>query len=361
MRSASTIKSDLPRTSALALDGYLARWAGDQEIHVAVARTVDALAGAAVELSHLVSRGTLLGTPGAAQGEPVAGDQKRALDDTADRYVRQALKRAPVAAYGSEELDEALILDPSAPLAVVVDPLDGSSNIDTNVSVGTIFSIFAVVNRAGGRLDESLLQPGTHQLGAGFFVYGPQLTLVVSVGAGTQVFIFDRTTGSFVLSAADVRMPEGQREYAINASNYRHWDEPVRFYIDDCLAGNDGPNGANYNTRWIASLVAEAFRLFARGGVFLYPADSRPGYESGRLRLVYEANPLAYVVEQAGGAATDGHNRILDLTPASLHQRVPLVFGSRDEVERIRGYYIDPQPRGQRSPLFDTRGLLRTR
>ena len=343
------------------LDSYLAHWACDQAIRVAVARTVDALAGAAVELSLLISRGMLLGTSGAARGEPVAGDRKTALDDTADRCVCQALKSAPVAVYGSEELDEALILDPSAPLAVVVDPLDGSSNIDTNVSVGTIFSIFAATARVDGRLEDSLLQPGVQQLGAGFFIYGPQLALVVSVGSGTQIFVFDHTTGTFTLSSADVRIPQGRREFAINASNYRHWDEPVRYYIDDCLADNDGPNGADYNTRWIASLVAEAFRLFARGGVFLYPADSRPGYERGRLRLVYEANPLAYVVEQAGGAATDGHNRILDLTPVSRHQRVPLVFGSKDEVERIRGYYVDPQPRGQRSPLFDTRGLLRTR
>jgi fructose-1,6-bisphosphatase I len=209
-------------------------------------------------------------------------------------------------------------------------------------------------------VDAAFLRPGTAQLAAGFVVYGPQTALVLTLRAGTHVFTLDRRTNTFVLTRADVRIPAGRREYAINASNYRHWDEPVRAYVDDCIAGADGPRGTDFNMRWIASLVAEAFRILARGGIFLYPSDARPGYERGWLRLVYEANPLALVVEEAGGAATDGENRILEISPTALHQRVPLVFGCRHKVERVAEYYAGrlPSP-GERSPLFGRRGLFR--
>ncbi len=246
-----------------------------------------------------------------------------------------------------------------APLAVAMDPLDGSSNIDANVSIGTIFSLLPRATAGNGASEAAVLQAGTNQLAAGMVVYGPQTALVLTLGQGTHIFTLERTTSTFVLTRADVRIPVGTREYAINASNYRHWEEPVRAYIDDCIAGAEGPRGENFNMRWIASLVAEAYRIFARGGIFLYPRDARRGYRSGRLRLVYEANPIAFLVEQADGAASDGERRILGIHPRELHERVPLVFGARDKVERVARYHANPHSIGERSPLFARRGLFR--
>ena len=256
---------------------------------------------------------------------------------------------------GSEERKEPVILDPEAPVAVVIDPLDGSSNVDTNISVGTIFSLLPVTED----LDAAVLQPGHRQIAAGFVVFGPQTSLVLTLGEGTDIYTLDRDDRVFRRTSERVRIPSESSEYAINASNYRHWDEPVRAYVDDNVAGMDGPRGRNFNMRWIASLVAEAYRILIRGGIFLYPGDRREGYENGRLRLVYEANPLAMVVEQAGGLATDGENRILDLQPTSLHQRIPLVFGSSTKVERVRAFHDGTLPLGERSPLFGRRGLFR--
>jgi fructose-1,6-bisphosphatase I len=238
-------------------------------------------------------------------------------------------------------------------------PIDGSSNIEMNVSMGTIFSVLPVARPLEGTGLASFMQPGAAQLAAGFFVYGPQLALVLTLGAGTRVFISTRR-GVFVEAYANLQIPQKAPDFSINASNYRHWDEPVRQYIDDCLQGAAGPHGRDYNMRWIASMVAEAYRILIRGGVYLYPTDSRKGYGKGRLRLVNEANPIAMVIEQAGGLATDTVSRILELKPTSLHQRVAMVFGSSADVARIERYHTDPARYGDRKPLFGTRGLFRT-
>jgi len=309
------------------------------------------------DLARLV--GALAAAMGLAIGDANAdGDIQKALDVVADRQFTVALGQAGVRALVSEERDQPLDLDADGRFLVAIDPLDGSSNIDTNVSIGTIFSI---TDAPEGRPVETadFLRPGHEQRAAGFVMYGPQTMLVFSTGAGTHVATLDPVTDCFILTRRTVAVPEGSTEFAINASNYRHWHPPVQAYIDDCIEGAEGPRARNFNMRWIASLVADAYRILVRGGVFLYPADSRKGYERGRLRHIYEASPIAFLVEQAGGAATDGVNRILDLRPASLHGRVPFIFGSLDKVARIRRYHLDSETSAEQSPLFGTRGLLR--
>lgn len=314
---------------------------------------IRSLAEAGIAISELVAAGALAGELAAVRGHHQDGDSQKELDALADRMVAEALANAPVALLGSEEAEEALVLDPAGTLAVAVDPLDGSSNIDTNVTVGTIFSILPYSG------PHALLQPGSRQLAAGFLVYGPQTALVLTVGEGTDIFVLDRDAGMLLLAKERVAIPAETAEYAINGSNARHWEDPIRAYIGDCLEGSDGPRARDFNTRWIASMVAEAFRILVRGGVYLYPADARKGYSHGRLRLVYEANPIAFIMTQAGGAATDGCAPILELVPRNLHQRVPLVFGSRCEVERVARYHKDAMHLSERSPLFGRRGLLR--
>jgi fructose-1,6-bisphosphatase I len=205
----------------------------------------------------------------------------------------------------------------------------------------------------------AFLQPGVNQLAGGFFVYGPQTVLVVTVGAGTQIFTLDRRSGSFLLTQAKVEIPVRASEYAINDSNLRHWDDPVRIYIEDCRRGKEGPRGRDFNMRWTGSPVADIYRIVSRGGIYLYPGDKRRAFRNGRLRLIYEANPLAWVIEQAGGAASTGRERVLEVKPDSLHQRVPLIAGSRTEVEHVMRLHDGAQLRGERSPLFSRRGLLR--
>ncbi len=219
---------------------------------------------------------------------------------------------------------------------LLIDPLDGSSNIDVNVSIGTIFSVLRCPD--GMQPDEAaFLQPGRNQVAAGFAVYGPQTVLVLTVGNGTVGFTLDREVGSFVLTQPEIRIQEDTAEFAINASNARNWDAPVKRYIDECLAGKTGARGKDFNMRWVASMVADVYRIITRGGIFMYPRDAK--HKDGRLRLMYEANPMAFVIEQAGGAATDGGTRILDLQPKALHQRTGVVLGSKNEVERVQKYY----------------------
>lgn len=323
-----------------------------------LARVIDALARASLPVVDLIRRGPLSAGLGAQVGANSDGDAQKALDLLADRQFHEGLAGAGVAAIGSEESQDPIPLDASGAFLIAIDPLDGSSNIDTNVSIGTIFSILdAPQDRAPALAD--FLQPGHRQRAAGFIIYGPQTSMVFTTGAGTHIATLDPQAGLYRMTRVGLSIPEGAIEFAINASNYRHWHAPVRAYIDDCVEGADGPRGKNFNMRWIASLVADAYRIVARGGVFLYPADARKGYERGRLRHVYEANPIAFVIEQAGGEATDGVNRILDLTPTALHGRVPFVFGSRDKVARIRSYHLDETMAGEASPLFAKRGLWR--
>lgn len=333
------------------LDAFLDGWAGADPARTAVSRTVLALTDAGRRIAAIVGRGALEDAMGAAVGSNAGGDTQKALDVRTHDITIEALRNAPVARVGSEEADEEVVLDESAPLAVAVDPLDGSSNIETNVSVGTLF---AILPNAGA---DTFTQPGSKQVGAGFIVYGPATALVLTVGTGTHVFMLDRDSDAFVRTHADVRIAPSCKEYAINASNQRHWQEPMRAYVADCVAGKSGPREKDFNMRWVGSLVADMFRILVRGGVYLYPGDQREKYASGRLRLVYECNPIAFVCEQAGGAATDGERRILDIVPKGLHVHSPLITGSSEEVEIIGRYYAGKQRRAS-SPLFAKRGLF---
>jgi len=258
------------------------------------------------------------------------GDTQKALDVLADDIILAAAQQAGAAAYMSEERETAISLSDDGSFIIASDPLDGSSNIGVNVSIGTIFSVLPTAGHG--------LVAGRDQLAAGFFVYGPQTTLLLTVGAGVASFVMD-ADGRFQMIDDNVRIPDQTAEFAINAGNQRHWLAPARRYVADCLAGADGPRGRNFSQRWVGSLVADAWRIFCRGGVFLYPADGRNGYADGRLRLVYEAAPIAFLATQAGGRATDGTGDILDIVPTAVHQRVPLVFGSSEEVDEIGRHY----------------------
>lgn len=344
------------------LKDYLAARAADSEILPAVAETIEAMATACIEISELVARGPLAGELGAEQGDNADGDTQKALDLIANDLIIEALYAAPVSCLVSEELRDPRQINKGAPLFVATDPLDGSSNIDTNLSVGTIFSIMpSGINQDASNLDDPcrLLQPGSAQLAAGYVIYGPQTALVLSMGRGTKIFILDPLTREFRLVAPKVEVPPNTNEFAINSSNSRQWDGHIRAYVDDCLEGEEGPHGRNYNMRWIASLVAECHRILSRGGIFLYPGDIRKGYATGRLRLVYECNPIAMLIEQAGGSATTGDQRVLDIQPQSIHQRVPLIFGSKHEVELVKHYYAGLNPSHHRPQLFKNRTLLR--
>ncbi len=341
----------------VSLEHYLGGEAGSGRIGDDVVAATLALAEAATVISSLLGKGPLAGALGAATGEANRdGDAQKALDVMADEIIAGALRRACVAWYISEEQEHAVRLDPGGRLLVAVDPLDGSSNIDVNVSVGTIFSIFPSGPDASA---PHLLRRGSEQLAAGYFIYGPQTGLVVTFGRGVELFVLDRESGGFRLAKSGLSIPKNSVEFAVNASNYRHWHQPVRTFIDDCFAGAEGPIGKDQNMRWVASLIADAHRILWRGGVYLYPGHRRAGYAQGRLLLIYEAAPIAMLVEQAGGTATDGIERILDKEPVSSHQRTPLVFGSSEMVSRVATYHANPGPPRQSSPLFGNRGLFR--
>ncbi|MCA0871212.1 class 1 fructose-bisphosphatase [Seohaeicola saemankumensis] len=314
---------------------------------------MQALSRVAAELSQTIAAGPLGGSLGAEVGSNTDGDSQKALDVLADDAFAADLKGTGIRWYASEERDTVDELDADGDLALAIDPLDGSSNIDANVSIGTIFSI----RPAGEEAEATFLRPGHEQLAAGYYIYGPQTALMVTFGAGVQMFILDPRDHRFKLVDPAIRISPTSKEFAINASNYRHWRKPIRAYIDDCLAGDQGPREKNFNMRWVASLVAETHRIMSRGGVFLYPSDARPGYEKGRLRMVYECAPIAMLVEQAGGRATEGSERLLDQIPDSLHARTPLVFGSTDKVDRVTAYHDLPDD--EVSALFGNRGLFR--
>jgi fructose-1,6-bisphosphatase I len=318
-----------------------------------LAAVTDALCRVAAELSRVISRGPLGGRLGESVGANTDGDDQKALDVMADEAFFGALEGTGVRWYASEEREEVIELDGDGSLALAIDPLDGSSNIDVNVSIGTIFGI----SRAADDGQASFLRPGSNLIASGYFIYGPHTALVMTCGQGVLQFVLDRKTGAFRQTETAPTIPERASEFAINASNFRHWSKPIRAYIDDCLAGAEGPRAKNFNMRWIASLVAESHRIMCRGGIFLYPADKRAGYEHGRLRMVYECAPIAYLVEQAGGKATNGTDRILDLTPDSLHARTPFVFGTAEKVDRVCAYHDLPDH--EVSALFGDRGLFR--
>lgn len=319
-----------------------------------LAPTMAALCEVAITLAQTIARGPLNSTNLHSEvGENSDGDHQKALDVIADDAFAAALEGTGVRWYASEEQDVVVPLDAEGTLALAIDPLDGSSNIDANVSIGTIFSIFPAETEA----DASFLRPASEQLAGGYFIYGPQTCLVVTYGDGARQYVLDPQSRRFVLVNERLNIPATSSEFAINASNYRHWSRPVRAFIDDCLAGAEGPRATDFNMRWVASLVAETHRILTRGGLFLYPGDARPGYGQGRLRMVYECAPIAFVIEQAAGGATDGFDPLMRLRADTLHGRTPLVFGSREMVERVTAY--NTLPESEVSALFGNRGLFR--
>ena len=339
------------------LQEYLSNWTLDGRTRGQVAETVLALAAASAGLSELIGRGALANKLGRVVARAGEIDEQKEIDVLANNIIVEELKALPVAALASEESEFPIAIQNDAPLLVATDPLDGSSNVDANVSVGTIFSILPRHPSSAG--EAAFLRPGSHQLAAGFFVYGPQTVLALTVGHGTQIFTLDKETRTYHLTTRNVSIPPEADEYAINASNARHWDDPIRIYIHDCENGANGPRGHDFNMRWTGSPVADVYRILTRGGIYLYPGDRRKGFHQGRIRLVYEANPLSWIVEQAGGRASTGRERVLDVVPAALHQKTPLICGSRDEVDRVMRIYSGQEFKGERSPLFGRRGLFR--
>ena len=307
---------------------------------------IEVVARACKGISQAVSKGALGGensVMGSAGSENVQGEVQKKLDIIANEVLIEANEwGGHLAAMASEEMDDIYVVPnryPQGEYLLLFDPLDGSSNIDINGGIGTIFSVLKKPEGSTGVDQQDFLQPGKQQVAAGYCLYGPQTTLVLTVGDGVAMFTLDREQGSFVLITENVQIPEDTQEFAINMSNMRHWDEPVKRYIDECLQGKEGPRGKDFNMRWVAAMVGDVHRILTRGGVFLYPWDKREPEKAGKLRLLYEANPMSWLVEQAGGAATNTKQRILDIQPDKLHQRVSVVLGSKNEVERITGYH----------------------
>lgn len=324
------------------------------------------VAQACKAISRAVAHGALADVLGDHGQTNVQGETQKKLDVLADEiFLRATHWGGDLAGMVSEENASPIPLPAGharGKYLLVFDPLDGSSNIDVNVAVGSIFSILRAPTPGEDAAAADFLQAGRHQVAAGYAIYGPSTMLVLSVGQGVAGFTFDPILGDFFLTHPDIRIPETTREFAINASNARFWEAPVRRYVDECLAGRSGPREADFNMRWIASLVAETHRILMRGGIFLYPRDRKEPIRAGRLRLLYECNPIGFLVEQAGGRASTGTGPVLEVAPEALHQRIGFVFGSRTEVERIERYHAEPLFGGSERPLplFNSRSLFST-
>ena len=306
---------------------------------------IEVVARACKTISHAVGKGALGDVLGTAHSENIQGEIQKKLDIISNEILLEANEwGGHLAAMASEEMETIHPIPNRYPMGeylLMFDPLDGSSNIDVNVSIGTIFSVLKAPEGMHASTEQDFLQAGTQQVAAGYAVYGPQTVLVLTTGNGVYSFTLDREMGSWVLTQSGMQIPVATKEYAINASNSRHWHAPVQRYISELVSGVDGPRGKDFNMRWVASMVADVHRILTRGGVFMYPADSREPDKPGKLRLMYEANPMAFLVEQAGGAATDGNQRILDIQPKKLHQRVPVFLGSKEEVELVTRYHAE--------------------
>ena len=316
-----------------------------QRISANLRQLVAVVARACTSISIAVSKGALGGVLGDAGTGNVQGEAQKKLDVISNDILLEANAwGGHLAACASEEMDHSQPMPaeyPHGDFLLLFDPLDGSSNIDVNVSVGTIFSVLRAPKGVDKPGDEHFLQAGTEQVAAGYCIYGPSTMLVLTLGHGTHAFTLDRETGEFVLTQRDMQIPADTQEFAINMSNQRHWEAPMQDYVADLLAGKEGSRGKNFNMRWIASMVADVHRLLTRGGIFIYPWDKKDPSKAGKLRLMYEANPMAMLVEQAGGAATNGRQRILDIAPEQLHQRVPVFLGSRNEVAEATRYHTE--------------------
>ena len=296
-------------------------------------------------IAHDVNKGALIGVLGSAGSENVQGETQKKLDViTNEIFIESNQWGGHLAAMASEEMEDVYPIPacyPKGKYLLVFDPLDGSSNIDVNISVGTIFSILRAPDGVSNPKAEDFLQPGTKQVCAGYALYGPATMLVITTGNGVNGFTLDRDIGEFMLSHPKMTIPEDTREFAINASNERFWEAPVQRYVRECVAGKTGPRGENFNMRWVASMVAEVHRILTRGGIFMYPRDTKDPKKAGKLRLMYEANPMSFIVEQAGGMSSTGRERIMDVQPSDLHQRVPVILGSKNEVARVVGYHLE--------------------
>ena len=304
---------------------------------------LEVVARACKGISQAVNKGALGGVLGTTHSENVQGEVQKKLDIIANEVLIEANEwGGHLAAMASEEMDSIYVVPnryPQGEYLLLFDPLDGSSNIDINGGIGTIFSVLKKPEASAEVEEKDFLQAGKQQVAAGYCIYGAQTTLVLTVGDGVAMFTLDREQGSFMLIEENVRIPTDTQEFAINMSNMRHWDAPVKRYVDECLQGKEGPRGKDFNMRWVAAMVADVHRILSRGGVFMYPWDRREPDKPGKLRLLYEANPMSWLIEQAGGAATNTRQRILDIEPGKLHERVSVVLGSKNEVERITRYH----------------------
>jgi fructose-1,6-bisphosphatase I len=322
----------------------------------AVVETVEAIAAACIDIAALVAQAPMHEDSELLCGKNTKDGTEPAVLMESNRIFLETLRDAPVACVISRAVEQPVLMDADAPLVIATTPLHRSAKIDINVPLGTIFSILPAGEGGGCR---GALQPGANQLAAGYCIYGPQTMLALTLGAGTHLFTFDREASRFLLTHPDVRIEPRTTEFAINSSNYRYWEPPIRTYVDDCLEGINGPRGANYNMRWNASLVASCHRILIRGGIFLYPADRRSGFAKGRLRLVYECAPIAFLVEQAGGRAITDQQRILAIQPEAPHARTPMIFGSACEVDCVEHYFLENRLMGRGAQLFSERGLFR--
>ena len=303
-----------------------------------LAQVIETIANTCKIIDQTLQKGTLAGVLGSAQNENVQGEEQKKLDVISNDYLIEALQKHPnVGGLASEELDEFTPAQENGQYLVLFDPLDGSSNIDINMCVGTIFSILPAKNAVTQAAD--FMQAGTQQVAAGYVLYGPSTMMALTVGAGVVFFTFDPESQEFLVTADNIQVAADTKEYAINASNQRHWEAPVKRYIDELLAGKTGPREKDFNMRWVACMVGDIHRILCRSGVFMYPYDLKDPKKAGRLRLMYEANPMSMLMEQAGGAATTGRVRILDIQPTDLHQRVPVIIGSKNEVDLVSSYH----------------------
>jgi len=315
---------------------------GLKDASVTLSLLLKDIATACKKISYLVNRGELMNVLGSAESENIHGEVQKKLDIITNNIMIDTLNwGGSLAGMASEEDDEIIAIPkqyPKGKYLALFDPLDGSSNIEVNLAVGTIFSILHSYADDEPKT-EDFLQKGINQVCAGFVLYGPSTLMVLTTGNGVNGFTLDQDIGEFILTHPNMRIPEDSSEFAINMSNQRFWEAPVQRYIHECLQGSEGPRGKNFNMRWIASLVAEVYRILTRGGVFMYPLDLRKPLKEGRLRIMYEANPMAFIIEQAGGTCSTGRERMLDIKPTSIHQRVPVILGSKNEVERIVAYH----------------------
>ena len=327
--------------SRKSLSHYLAEQVRAGAATAELKQLIEQVAGACVSISSLVAKGAVANVLGSAGTENVQGETQKNLDVISNDLLIAATEWSGLlAGLVSEEMEEPYQIPeayPKGKLLLLFDPLDGSSNIDVNVSIGTIFSVLDCPKGITKPDVAAFMQPGSKQLAAGFVVYGPSTLMVLTVGRGAVGFTLDRDAGTFVVTEEKVSIPADTSEFAINTSNMRNWEAPVKRYIDECLAGKTGVRERDFNMRWVASMVADVYRTLSRGGIFMYPKDAK--HKEGRLRIMYEANPMSFIVEQSGGMATDGRRRILDIQPTGLHQRVGVILGSKNEVERVTAYH----------------------